>query len=821
MATNDTPLLSSSTAVATSTALERAAHDIAKSPASAPTGYLPNGAGASLADNLNLRDYLQIISKRKWLIASIVIITTTIVALYMYRQPSIYEARTTLQIEPKVKPLLQSKEIVFSTQNDVQYRNTQLKLLENPRLMRQVALALNLSNNNDFFSNRERRNLFATLRGAIGGDDDDNKRQASTGIGIAPVADATTDALNAVGSYDNLTAEQLAALEPYEDALREGLGIEPGDKNNLVDITFKHTKPEIAQAVVTTIARTFIENETIRDTTGSRAQAEKLARQVTELQLEIQQLEQQRLNFVKAENLPQGEIKGQDLTAARLETLSSQSLDAEKERKEAEAAWEAARTARDPNAIPEVQSDTQIGRLRQKLNDLMEKRAGLLVQYTEDYPEVEKVDEQIKQTNEDLSRSANQIINSLRLKYEAAANNEGKLQSSYAQERSTANARSAATITLSDLNQRLETRKELYNTATKRQKELDITSDEKPNNVSITTEARLPRAPVGPPRKRNIMIALLLSLMAGVGLAVMLDSLDDTLKSIEDVDRYLHLPTLALIPAPKPERGGLKGRATSKSTSVAARNAGDAASALTLIKDARSPVAESYRHLRTSLLLSSAGSPPRVVLVTSSQPSEGKTTTAINTAMTLAQTGARVLILDCDLRRPRIHTHFDLPNGRGLTNYLAGEEDINDLLHDYQPMPNLNVLASGPIPPNPAELLGSDDMRRLLQTLRERFQHIIIDSPPTISFTDAAILSTLVDGVMLVVHGGRSSRAIVRRARQQLLDVGANIYGIVLNNVKLESSDYNYYANYYASYYDGAEEEEEAAAEKTNEKTRV
>jgi capsular exopolysaccharide synthesis family protein len=213
-------------------------------------------------------------------------------------------------------------------------------------------------------------------------------------------------------------------------------------------------------------------------------------------------------------------------------------------------------------------------------------------------------------------------------------------------------------------------------------------------------------------------------------------------------------------------------------------------------------MAEAYRHLRTSLLLSSAGNPPRTILVTSSQPSEGKTTTAVNTAFMLAQTGAEVLIIDCDLRRPRLHANFNLANTRGLTNFLSGECSIDDVLQTYDGVPNLKLLTSGPVPPNPAELLGSEQMRNLLKSLSGRFAHIVVDSPPAISFTDASILSTFVDGVILVIHGGRSSRAVVRRAKQQLLDVGANIFGVVLNNVKAESHEY-YGAGYYSSYYQG------------------
>jgi capsular exopolysaccharide synthesis family protein len=314
----------------------------------------------------------------------------------------------------------------------------------------------------------------------------------------------------------------------------------------------------------------------------------------------------------------------------------------------------------------------------------------------------------------------------------------------------------------------------------------------------------LPKSPVGPPRLRNIIIALLLSLAGGIGLAFLLDFLDDTVKSVEDVDRYIHLPALALIPSGRDRRLPLRGAQPNAPPSTT--------TALAMITDARSPITESYRHLRTSLLLSSAGKPPKTILITSSQPAEGKTTTGINTAFMLAQTGAEVLMIDCDLRRPRLHAQFGVPNTKGLTTWLSGEKNIDGLVQQCDREPNLKVLTSGPVPPNPAELLGSEEMRKLLGVLSEKYAHIVIDSPPAISFTDASILSTMVDGVILVVHGGRSSRAVVRRAKQQLLDVGAHIFGVVLNNVKVETHDY-YYSRYYSHYYESDADAEQGAGE--------
>jgi capsular exopolysaccharide synthesis family protein len=232
--------------------------------------------------------------------------------------------------------------------------------------------------------------------------------------------------------------------------------------------------------------------------------------------------------------------------------------------------------------------------------------------------------------------------------------------------------------------------------------------------------------------------------------------------------------------------------------------------------DGRSPLAESYRHLRTSVLLSTAGRAPRSLLVTSSLPGEGKTTTAVNTAVSLAQTGASVVIIDADMRRPRLRSIFGLPDRGGLSSILSSELSEAEVLAmvSHEEATGLHVLTAGPIPPNPAELLGSEQMRRLLATLQSQFNHVVIDSPPVNSFTDGVLISTMVDGVLLVVHGGKSSRHVVKRSRQLLQDVGAKIFGVVLNNVNLQPHDFYYYQRYYgARYYknDGEEETETAA----------
>jgi capsular exopolysaccharide synthesis family protein len=310
------------------------------------------------------------------------------------------------------------------------------------------------------------------------------------------------------------------------------------------------------------------------------------------------------------------------------------------------------------------------------------------------------------------------------------------------------------------------------------------------------------------------LLALILSLGLGVGLALLLEYLDDTVHSTDEVERLLHLPALAVIPS---ALGNGKRRLLSAPGALQKRNGHPSDNPELLMNvDGRSPLAESYRHLRTSVLLSTAGRAPRSLLVTSSLPGEGKTTTAVNTAISLAQTGASVVIIDADMRRPRLRSIFGLSDRPGLSSILSSELSEAEVLAmvSKEEVTGLHLLTAGPIPPNPAELLGSAQMRRLMSTLQANFTHVVVDSPPVTSFTDGVLISSIVDGVLLVVHGGKSSRHVVKRSRQLLQDVGAKIFGVVLNNVNLQSHDYYYYQRYYGSSYsqDNSEEEMESLA---------
>ena len=787
----------------------------------------------SLSNKRSIRQYFNIVWKRLPIIIAIVVLVTAAAALYSYRQPSVYRAETQLIIEPRKPDVTKKESININFGDDQKYYNTQLKLLQNPDLMKRVVIALGLHRQPDLF-NDQNRGILAGIRSLFGG-----QNQSKPEDSLPVMSELSTEP--GKSGQPQLTPEENKRAESYAATLAGGLKVDQIERTNIVNIGVQNPNPAIAAKVADKTAELFIEEDIKRETAGAQQSYEDLGRSIEDLKAAIAQQENDFIAEMRSLNLPLQE-KGGDLRAGNLEGLLQQLREAQLETGKIQALYTAAQAASgkgdilavvgDNKAIQDARSqnlrrqadlEKRIEELDNKINAAKEKRETLLVKYTPAYKEVQAVDaqiqeletqkvrvnsevsEKIKSEGDKLVKNAErEYLASLRSQLAGAQQRQARQQALFEQAAAQANVEGQAETKIVGLKRELEQNRSLLDTYTQRQREQELAlASGRPDNIVIQNQAVTPTTPVGPQRTRNILLAMLLSLAAGIGLAFLLDYLDDSARTSDDISRHLGLPTLALIP----HHGNTTGRKLLSSSKNGSSSIVTSPSPVT-IEDRHSPMAEAYRHLRTSLLFSSAGKPPQTILITSSQPSEGKTTTAINTAITLAQSDADVVVVDCDLRRPRLHTHFGFDNNHGLTNYLSGDTNTEGLIRTYADLPRLKVITSGPIPPNPAELLSSNEMRNLLQFLGGRFKHIIIDSPPAISFTDAAILSTLVDGVVLVAMANKSSIHLMRQFKQRIQNMGGRIYGVVLNGLKSGSMEYDYYGSGYYKYYSQANDDE-------------
>ncbi|MGH9883690.1 MAG: GumC family protein [Pyrinomonadaceae bacterium] len=783
---------------------------------SAPHTY-NYGVDPNAETEIHLLDYWRAIRKRLWLVVSIVVLITMLAVLYVARKPDIYQAEARVQVDLENNAALVGRTpYVIGPANDPVYFNTQLQILISPGLLRRVVKTLDLEHNPDFFkgNSTQKRSTWQTVKSMVG-----------LGTTDRPMPAAPRDELPLRSTVAPATAgEDLAEakrLSPYVGAILGGLKVEPVKETRgyfketrLIDISFTHTDSQVAAKVVNAIAETYVYTNLEKKSASNATTGDFLAKRIADQQQKIRTDEERLVNYARNNQIISLDAN-QNTVVERLAGLNRQLLEAENDRKTAEANYNAAKAPGAAGALVDA-DEKRIGETETKLADLRQKRAQLLVDATEEAPEVKEVEQQIQELDGQLkdlrSRKSTTLLTNLETRYRQTLQREDALRKAFEQQRSQTLTQNEAAINYRIIQQEIETNKSLLANLLQRSKENDVVMASKPNNISIIDYAIPPEGPIGPNRMRTVFVALFLSLALGVGFALFLEYLDDTVHSTDEVERMLHLPALAAIPS---LGRGARRRALAAPGALQKRNGHPSANPELLMNvDGRSPLAEAYRHLRTSVLLSTAGRAPRTLLITSSLPAEGKTTTAVNTAISLAQTGASVCIVDADMRRPRLRSIFNLPDRAGLSSILCGDVSEAEMLGMVikEESSGLSILTSGPIPPNPAELIGSVQMRRLIATLQTEFTHVVVDSPPVSSFTDGVLISSLVDGVLLVVHCGKSSRHVVRRSRQLLQDVGAKIFGVVLNKVDLQSHDYYYYQRYYHQTDNEAETDAERAA---------
>lgn len=760
----------------------------------------------------HLRDYLRSVQKRLPLIIAITLLICLIAAVYIARKPNVFEARARVQVDLEgTTPSVGRNNagagslVVNNPVNDPAYFNTQLQILTSPGLLRRVVRTLDLENDKNFLHPESARTASAWQ----------NALQ-SVGLGekkvvdVAPVVEEAAgrpEVAPASAQNDLIEAKRLA---PYVAALEEGLKVEPVKENRLmnketrlIDIRFKHSEPEIAAKVVNAIADVFALSNYEKKAENNSTAGEFLQKRVAELQEKIRNSEERLINYSQNNQIISLD-PNQNMVLERLIGLNRQLLEAENERKQAEAAYRAALAPGAASALAES-SNKEPADAEAKLAELRQRRAQLLVESMEEWPEVKEVEQQIavleKYLQETRNRAVGTVVTNLETRYRQGIAREEALRAAFNEQRSETLVQNEAAINYRIIQQEIETNRSLLDGLLQKSKENDVLLVGMPNNVRVLDYALAPDEPIAPRRLQSFLVASAFALACALGLALFLEYFDNTFSSPDEVEKFLRLPALAVIPAikaPMRERLLTGMRALQPGHHVN----GDGKTGLLINADPSSSLAEAYRHLRTSVTLNTTGRAPKTLLVTSSLPAEGKTTTAVNTAVSMAMTGARVLLIDADLRHPRLHTIFERSNERGLSTLLSKQMSTDQALEliETDAVSGLGLLSSGPVPDNPAELLGSEQMPKILTALTANFDYILIDSPPIATFTDGVLLSSMVDGVLLVVHSGKSSGDVVRRSQKMLYDIGSRIFGIVLNQVTQRRSGH-YLPYYHQRYY--------------------
>jgi capsular exopolysaccharide synthesis family protein len=698
----------------------------------------------------SIREYWRVIRKHKWIVLTTLLTLVTVVTIGTLLTRPVYRAETKIELGKETERVLQGQRIMeVETANvfNPLYLQTQIDTLRSRDLSRRVIQRLNLAENEEFKSK------------------------------------------NIEGLSEN---EREVILV---NAFQRRYDVSVGRQSRVASLTFDAYDPKLAADVANTIAAEYITWSMENRLQGVSRAKEFLAKRVQEAEANLRLAEAELQQYLAEHKIISLDNSG-NVTIARTEQLNRQLTEVENERRLAEALYYRSKEV-PADELPPVINDPTVQTLTRELSKQRQELANLSAKYQPSYPAVKQVQEQIKQLESQLNDAKQRIVKNIETQYHVARKREADVRIALSQSKGEAIEQNRQATDLNLKKQKVETSRKTYEDLDQRLRQAEVESDFRPSNIRIVQQAEIPISPVKPNRTLNIGLSVLIGLALGVGLAFFVEYLNNTINTADDVERIIQLPSLGAIPS-------LQSLAKNKALGVGNSSAlALASSELLSSHEPISSFAESYRALRTSLLLSSAEHAPRTILVTSSHPAEGKTTIVANIAISLAQTGAKALVLDADMRRPRCHKILNAKNDLGLSTFLSRDIRLDDVIQEHD-IPNLSVMAAGPAPPNPSELLSSIKLRFLISELEERFDHIIIDSPPVIHVTDAMIISPHVDGVVIVVKGGQTPREAVLRAKQALIDVNAKIFGVVLNCVDLNAQ--NYYYNYKYSYYHSYEE---------------
>lgn len=717
-----------------------------------------------------LGESFRILVKRKWIVIGCLVAIFSVVAIASLRMTKVYEAGGTIEInKPDASLNFQNSATFNLDYYDPTELETELRILQSDLLAMQVIRELNLDKQAEF--------------------------------GAPPTPQANDLAPDPLQTDPSRTA---AMVGGFKSNLRVALS----PNTRIIEVHYRSADPQMAANVVNTLMQTYVENNFKARFESTMQASDWLSKQLVDLQMKVETSQEKLVRYQK-----EHEILGTDektnIITAKLDELNKELTMAESDRMDKEATYRLVESG-DPDAIatnaasiqdtaPGAPSESQLlETLRAKQADLKIQSAELSSQFGPAYPKLTQLNNQLKEIDSQIQAEMKKTVAKLRGQYTAALQRENMLHDALERQKQEANKLNESAIEYSLLKRDVDTNRQLYEGLLEKLKEAGVSAGLKSNNFRIVDSARPPMAPIEPNIPRNLMFAVVLGLASGVGLAFLLEGLDSTVRTTEQAQMISGLASLGMIPL-----GSKSAREGANPKRLVIATSKEAVELVTQVRP-QSQMAESYRALRTSLLLSNLGHPPKVIMVTSALPQEGKTTTSINTAVVLAQKGVRVLLIDADLRRPSVHKTLGMGPHSGLSNVLTGSTTLDQAITHTAVLPNLWVLPAGTPPPNPAELLASTNMRDVLHELREQYDHIVIDTPPSLSVTDAVVLSPRADAVVLVIRSGQTTKQALRRSRDILMQVNAKVVGVLLNAVDLSSPDYYYYYEYqgkYSGYY--------------------
>jgi succinoglycan biosynthesis transport protein ExoP len=702
----------------------------------------------------HLYDYLLILRKHQWLIVSFMLAVVTIVSIATFRMQPVYVATARIELGRENANILpfqgtDSYDYMLDVEN---YIETQSKILTSETLALQ------------------------TIRTGV-----------LTGQPQFQNSDPSSEAL-ATGSLAN------QKRPPELGAFLGSLGVRRVPNSRLMDISFEANTPELAAQVVNAHIRNFIDQNRRSHYDATTSATTWLTDQLDELKIKVKNSEDARLDYERKNQIWELDDK-QNLTTLRLSEISRQLIEAQGDRMRKQSLFEFAKQG-DADLVPQIRDSAGVQDLLRKRGELNSQYTEAINQYGPNFPKVLRLQSQLKEIDQNLDREKRAVLVRLGSEYHEAQQREELLTRTLDQQKTEANLMSERMVQYNILKRDAEADKALYDGLLTKLKEAGISAALQSSNIRVVDPAMIPSFPSRPAKGRNVVLAFLVGLVGGIGLAILREYMDNTVKTPDDVETLARLPSLAVVPAFEDSKHD---GSRTKSLKEAIGNGHARHVELVAQHLPKSQMSEAFRALRTALLLSQAGHPPQVILVTSALPREGKTTAAANLAVTLAQLGDRTLLIDADLRKPGVGRLLNMNGGKyaGLSSYLAGVSSLDLVTVQHPSVPNLSAIPTGPLPPNPADLLSSHRLADALAQLRSKFKFIVIDTPPVMAATDAVILSVQADGVLLVVRSGETPKEAFTRTRDLLVSVKCRLLGVVLNAVNSRAPDYYYSYRYY------------------------